>query len=81
MVEAARGIVAGEQVREAKEAVKRIALEKEIEKQEKVAADLKLRVGVMETVIEYLSYVVGEREEEIGELKEEAERLRRKSRR
>lgn len=81
MVEAARGIVAAEQVREAKEAVKRIALEKEIEKQKKVAADLKLRVGVMETVIEYLSYVVGEREEEIAELKEEAERLRRKSRR
>lgn len=81
MVEAARGIVAAEQVREAKEAVKRIALEKEIKKQEKAAADLKLRVGVMETVIEYLSYVVGEREEEIEELREEAERLRRKFRR
>lgn len=78
MVEAARGIVATEQVMEAKEAVERVALEKDIERQEKITADLKLRVGVMETVIEYLSYVIGEREEEIEELSEEAERLRRK---
>lgn len=78
VVEAARGIVATEQVMEAKEAVERIALEKDIERQEKITADLKLRVGVMETVIEYLSYVIGEREEEIEELSEEAERLRRK---
>lgn len=78
VVEAARWVVTAEQVRVAKEAVERIMLEGEIGRQKEIAADLEAQIGVMETVVEYLLYVVGEREEEIEELKEETGRLRRK---
>lgn len=58
--------------------MERITLGEEIDRQGEIAADLEARIGVMETVVEYLLYAIGEREEEIEELREETGRLRRK---
>lgn len=77
MVAAARETVAAEQVAEAKEAVERIKLERALGRQRVVAADLEMRVGVLETVVAYLLCAVGEREEEVAELGGEVERLER----
>lgn len=78
VVGAAREAVAAEQVLEVKEAVKRIRLEKAVKRQEEIAADLEMQIEIVEVGMEYLSHTIGEREEEIGELREEAERLERK---
>lgn len=78
VVEAAREAVAAEQILEVKEAVERIRLEKAVKRQEEIAADLEMQIGIVETGMEYLSRTIGEREEEIGELREEAERLEKK---
>lgn len=78
VVEAAREVVAAEQVLEVKEAVERIRLEKAVKRQEEIAADLEMQIEIVEMGMEYLSHIIGEREEEIGELREEVERLERK---
>lgn len=75
VIEGARAAASAEQVMEAKEAVERIRLEKAIKREEGIGADLKMQIGIAETGMEYLSHTIEEFEEEIGELREEVERL------